>query len=153
MTQRRLFTSGLVLLAAALFAVRMWLVNGPGEVAGKQGPWADRRSERILELQANTEGWVHVGHGPLLIQAEGTISIGERQAVPDDNGRRYVDALVPELPGGMLVGKIGNDGRPFKIGRLSQIASKEAVFVAINDSDYSDNKGHYILRLSHELIR
>ena len=60
---------------------------------------------------------------------------------------------MPGLQFGMLIGKIGEDGEPFKIGSFykAETVNKE-LYVAINDSYYSDNRGKYVITKSHHNI-
>ena len=152
MTQRTIFIYGLIAVALVLFAIRIWLVNPPEPVAESQ-PVATRTlpegTDRALELRANEPGWKAVGRGPITIKAAGMVDIGGMQAAPDDQKRPGDDkALVPDLPYGMLVGKVGENGPAFRIGKLAQIAMKETVYLAINDADYSDNSGAYMITLT-----
>lgn len=65
-------------------------------------------------------------------------------AVPDDTKRKGDEkALAPRLPYGMLIGKIGENGQPFRIGVWNKISVKDTVYLAINDDDHSDNSGSY----------
>jgi hypothetical protein len=154
-TQRRIFVYGLVFLAFCLVAIRIWLVNSRDEdnLSGQAGDMD--RKDRSIQIQADHGDWVAIGRGPMLIRAEGTINLGGGHiAAPDDNRLPgNANALVPNLPLGVLVGKIGGSGEPFKIGRISQIAMTDVVYLAINDSDHSDNSGAYIIKISGDLIR
>ena len=153
MSQRELFVYGMILLAIVLFAARMWIINVPEAVVfSPQYVNSEQLPvdvERLIELSADRPGWVAVAKGPVRIKAEGTIDIGGRLTVPDDEKRPGdPNALVPHLPYGMLVGKVGEKGQAFKIGRFAQVAAKETVYLAINDSDYSDNSGIYKITLT-----
>lgn len=153
MTQRTIFINGLIVLAVFLFALRMWLVNStPDEPPARIDPPAG--VERSIRINADKREWIAIGRGPMLIRAEGSADLGGRIAVPDDNKQPGNSrSLVPGLPNGMLVGKIGENGEPFRIGRISQIAMNETVYLAINDDEHSDNNGFYTVRLSRDLIR
>jgi hypothetical protein len=131
----------------------MWLVNAP--VPDPAMDLANgSAADRTIVMRADQSGWVPIGRGPVLIRADGTIKIGEHNAVPDDDARPGDgNALVPTLPYGMLVGKIGESGPAFKVGRVCQIASKDNVYLAINDSDHSDNSGAYTVRMSSDIFR
>jgi hypothetical protein len=153
MTQRTIFLFGLLVLAFFLFAMRVLLVNAPepadnavNDLASKELPPGN---ERTVELRADQAGWKAVGRGPLRISADGKVDLGDIQTEPDDV-RKPGDAntLVSSLPYGMLVGKIGVNGEPFRVGRRAQVALKETVYLAINDSDYSDNQGSYVITLT-----
>jgi hypothetical protein len=152
MSQRTIFIYGLIVLAVFLFAVRMWLVNSVDEPENLAASVQQDGLERLMHIRADRREWISVGRGPLMIRAEGSIDIGGRTAMPDDDKLAGDSAaLAPELPYGALVGKVGSTGRPFKVGRLSQVAMKEEIFLAINDADYSDNIGSYTVRLSSDL--
>jgi hypothetical protein len=151
--QRTIFLYGLVVLAIALFVVKMFLVNGPEPEPPRSQPEYEKPladdAVRVIEVKADEPGWKPVGRGPIRITAEGQIDIGGLMTAPDDKQRAGDEkALVPQLPYGRLVAKIGEDGAPFSIGKRGQVAKKEIVFVAINDSDYSDNTGSYTVTVA-----
>jgi hypothetical protein len=158
MTQRNLFINGLILLAVLLFGLRMWLVNPPDTIGDgievRQTKDETDGTERIIHFAADQAGWRPIAKGPIVIRSSGTIDIGGQRTVPDDEARPGDEkALVPTLPYGMLVGKIGEKGQPFKIGKIAQVAIKDTVYIAINDSDYSDNSGTYTVKVTHDYIR
>jgi hypothetical protein len=155
MTQRDIFIYGLVALAVLLFAVRMWLVNDP---QAEQTPAAVVRSlpaeslsegdQRTIELPANDPNWKPIGRGPLIVTATGKVDLGDVRTVPDDENKPGdAKALVPTLPYGMLVGRIGENGKPFRIGARAQIAQRGVLYLNVNDADYSDNSGSYTVTL------
>jgi hypothetical protein len=155
MTQRDLFIYGLVILAVVLFAVRMWLVNHPGAdevqppiVQALPAENLDEGDERTIQLPANDAAWKPIGRGPLIITATGKVDLGGIQTTPNDE-KRPGDAktLVPSLPYGMLVGRIGENGKPFRIGARAQVAQRDVLYLNINDSDYADNSGSYTVTL------
>ena len=149
--QRNIFIYGLVVLAVLLFAVRMWVVNLPEPMTSSNvrvHPLAID-AQRLTEIRGNEPGWKAIGRGPITIEARGTIDIGGMETSPDDEKRPGDEkALVPTLPYGMLVGKIGENGTPFRIGKRAQVAMKENVYIAINDADHSDNSGSYTIKLT-----
>jgi hypothetical protein len=143
----------LVALAAVLFVVRLWVVNVQPE---DEKPAAVVRTlpaddladgqESTIQIPANDPNWKPVGRGPLMIKAAGKVDIGGLQTAPDDEKKHGDDkALVPALPYGMLVGRIGENGKPFRIGRIAQVAQHDVLYLNINDSDYSDNSGAYTI--------
>jgi hypothetical protein len=155
MTQRDIFIYGLVALALLLFAVRLWLVNDP---QAEQAPPVivqslpadnlDDGDERTIQLPANDAAWKPVGRGPLIIIATGKVDLGGVQTTPDDTKRPGDDkALVPSLPYGTLVGRIGENGKPFKIGIRAQVAQRDVLYLNVNDADYTDNSGAYTVTL------
>ncbi len=151
MTQRSIFINGFIILVVGLFLVRMWLVNQP-QVEDKPisateslpAQNLDEGDERTLEISAAESGWKPIGRGPLIITATGKLSLGGQQTVPNDDKHPGDEkALVPALPYGTLLGRIGENGKPFKIGVKAQIGQQQTIYLAINDSNYSDNSGTY----------
>ena len=148
--QRTIFLYGLVIAAVGLFAEQMLLVNAAEPDPPKPQPEyekpLDQDAERVIAINANGPGWKPVGRGPMRITADGTIDIGGLKTMPGDKKRPGDDkALAPKLYYGALICKIGENGQPFFIGNHGQVASKDVVYLAINDSDYSDNSGSYIV--------
>jgi hypothetical protein len=152
---RTIFIYGLLVLFVLLIVVRMWLVNGP-----ETGPTSDipvnvaptplkADEDRVIELQA-TESWRLVGKGPMRFRAAGTVDLGGGlRTVPNDKQRPGdVNVIAPDLPYGTLLAKIGETGKPFKIGIIGQIAANDVIYLAINDSDRSDNSGFYTITLT-----
>jgi hypothetical protein len=154
MTQKNIFVTGLVVLCVLLFVLRMWLVNTP-EPKSENSVSPDSLSRtpsvegNTIELPANQGGWRPVGKGPMDIRAAGKIDLGGgRTAVPDDTTRKGDEkAMAPKLPYGMLIGKIGEAGEPFRIGVWNKISMNAVVYLAINDDDHSDNSGYYTVTI------
>lgn len=155
MTQRDFFIYGLVALAVVLSVVRLWLVNHPG-AAEEQAPIVQtlpadnlgEGDERTIQLPANDAAWKPVGRGPLIITATGKVDLGGIQTAPNDEKKPGdAKALVPSLPYGILVGRIGENGKPFRVGARAQVAQRDVIYLNINDSDYSDNSGAYTVTL------
>jgi hypothetical protein len=155
MTQRDIFIYGLCALALLLFAVRLWLVNDskaeqepPVIVQSLPAENLDDGDDRTIQLPANDAAWKPVGRGPLIITATGRIDLGGMRTTPDDKKRPGDDkALVPSLPYGTLVGRIGENGKPFKIGIRAQVAQRDVLYLNVNDADYTDNSGTYTVTL------
>jgi hypothetical protein len=152
---RTIFIYGLFVLAVFLIVVRLWLVNGPDvnqtddrSLIFQPTP-LDVDEKRVIELQA-TESWRLVGKGPMRILATGTVELGSgRTTTPNDTKRAGdANATAPDLPYGTLLAKIGENGKPFKIGISGQIAAKAVIYLTINDSDRSDNSGFYTITLT-----
>lgn len=151
--QKTIFIYGIVLLAIGLFVVKMWLVNGPEPIQLKTQPVYEKAleqdAERMIEMRADEPGWKPVGRGPMRISSDGKIDIGQFETTPDDKQRPGDEkALAPKLHYGNLVCKIGENGQPFYVGRRAQVASRDIVYLAINDSDYSDNSGSYVVTIT-----
>lgn len=105
-------------------------------------------SGKTLVLQANESGWKSIGSGKITIHVSGTIDFGGQQATPDTSMiMGDSTALVPGVPFGAVVGKIGENGKPFKVGSLYKFNTSENVYIAINDSTYSDNTGSYTITI------
>jgi hypothetical protein len=151
MTVKAIFGTGLLILAVFLIGVRMWIVNLPEDSAPEQPAppklYLDEGEQRVIEIYANQPGWTLVAHGPVKLESYGLIDVGGLESDPRGNVNRPGDAkaLVPRLPYGALVAKIGEKGEPFAIEWYTQVSMKEMVYVAINDADYSDNSGSYTL--------
>ena len=150
---RTIFLYGLVLLAFFLFAVRMWIVNGPetadeSQITKAQPTPLDTDEVRVIELNAS-EPWKLVGKGPLRITATGTVDLGRGlHTVPNDEKRKGDGSTsAPDLPYGTLIARVGENGKPFKIGIRGQIAAKDNIYLAVNDGDRSDNSGSYVVTL------
>lgn len=152
MSQRDLFIYGLIALAVLLFVVRLWLVNHPEADVQEQQPVVqalpvddlEEGDQRTIQLPADDPAWKPIGRGPLMITATGTVDLGGIRTVANDEKRPGDDkALVPSLPYGTLVGRIGENGKPFKLGVRAQVAQHDVFYLNINDSDYADNSGAY----------
>jgi hypothetical protein len=152
--QRTIFLYSVVAFVIILFILRMVVVNIPEQVSEGQPRTQLRQlpegNEQAIEIYANESKWMPVGRGPLTIAAAGTADLGNGLKTAPDDQKKPGDnkALVPDLPYGMLVGKVGENGAPFRIGKHAQIAMKETVFLAINDDDYSDNSGSYVITVT-----
>jgi hypothetical protein len=127
----------------------------------------------VLTLPARFSGWFSIGRGPLLLLMGGPypqiyIERGGRQSeTPNDNNRNIhwqhdSRAKAPSIKLGALLAKIGANGSPFApfregmelegyyrngeyVGSFiqSKFETTEEIFLAINDYDYSDNRGAF----------
>jgi hypothetical protein len=152
MTQGRLFLNGLIVLAAVLFVVRVYVVNRQKDtdIGESAVPVRDNFDPpvRTLELPASMAGWQEIGNGPVTLWATGTIDIGGQTATPGKSEKPGDEAaLAPALGYGILLARIGEDGKPFKAGSITKIAAKEKIYVAINDSSYDENQGFYVVTI------
>lgn len=139
-----------MVLAIGLAMVRMIIVNRVEETEISppvQKLYLAKGEKRNVDLFANRPGWISIGYGPIDMEAFGVIDIGGVESDPRGNVTVPGDAkaLVPRLPYGAVVAKIGENGEPFAVEFFSQVSMKEMVYVAINDSNYSDNTGEYTL--------
>jgi hypothetical protein len=114
----------------------------------------------MLRLPANYDKWFYLGKGPMtlkLIRPYSQIQIGG----PNNSRNPFGDTTFPDAqesesralaPGvllGAIVVKIGKDSKPFpafnermdptKVGL--QIRSTHEIYIAINDANFSDNRG------------
>jgi hypothetical protein len=106
-------------------------------------------TSRSFNLPVNQSGWQRVGSGKFSFSASGTIDYGGETANPDTSIRLGDDtAIAPGIPFGTIVGKIGGNGRPFKVGSIYKFNTEEDVYIAINDSNYTDNSGHYVITIT-----
>jgi len=151
MSVRTIFAIGLVVLAVLLVGVRVWIVNTPEEKPIEPPPppklYLGAGEQKMMEISAIEPGWTLVAHGPVTIESSGVINVGGLDSDPRGNVNRPGDAktIVPNLPYGALLAKVGEDGQPFAVEWYAQTSMKEMVYVAINDSDYSDNSGSYTI--------
>ncbi len=106
-----------------------------------------RNSDGSYRLEANSEGWMPIGEGSFTIDVKGSIDFGGVLANPDRSPiMGNEEALVPGVPFGVPVVKIGESGKPFMIGFSKRIDSgNQIAYIAVNDSYYGDNKGSYIV--------
>jgi hypothetical protein len=129
----------------------MWIVNTTDETTSEPPPqtklYLDDGEERRLDIKASEPGWKIVAHGPVALEAYNVIDIGGVESDPRGSASVPGDerALVPRLPYGALVAKIGERGEPFAVEWYTVISMKDIVYVAVNDSEYSDNSGSFTL--------
>jgi hypothetical protein len=103
---------------------------------------------KTIEIRANQPGWQSIGKGPLAINAVGRINYGGREAVPGKSETLAGEGSpAPGLPQGILLAKIGETGKPFKCGGVCKVTANDNIYLAINDSDYSDNSGVYTVTI------
>lgn len=59
-------------------------------------------------------------------------------------------APLPTVNAGALIGRIGNDGRPFGIGDQASVPMPDAgmLYLAVNDDERGDNAGEFIVVVS-----
>ena len=154
MSVRTIFGIGLAVLALFLVGVRMLIVNTPEEKPVEAPPppklYLDAGEQKMMEINATEPGWTLVAHGPVTIESSGLINVGGLDSDPRGNVNRPGNAntIVPNLPYGALLAKVGENGQPFAVEWYAQIAMKEMVYVAINDSDYTDNSGSYTITVT-----
>jgi len=127
--------------------------NGPTATAvGTSG--ATNAGSRTITVNANT-AWTDTGvtvntGDRVAFQASGEILFGRsagQTSTPDGNaaGRSgsYPD---PSVPVGALIGRIGNNGKPFAIGSQTQplpMPASGRLFLGVNDNELGDNSGAF----------
>ena len=113
-------------------------------------PTPTRTPDRVISLLATRSGWQPIGSGNFTVEVSGRIDFGNVAATPE--GSSYPppdsDQLAPGLPFGAVIAKIGN-GRPFVVGYRYNFNTQEQVYLAINDSDYSDNSGSFTVQITY----
>ena|SRR5438105_3646692 len=126
--------------------------NGPTATAvGTSGANAQGRTITVDARQAWTDTGITVNTGDQVsFQASGEIQFGRsagQSATPDGNtaGRsgNYPD---PTVPVGALIGRVGNNGKPFAIGMQTQplpMPASGRLFLGVNDNELGDNSGAF----------
>lgn len=117
------------------------------EIAAK----SENGTPGTFKLLADQAGWQPLGKGPLAITAVGTIDLGGSTATADGTKIPADSAApAPGLPLGVLVAKIGENGKPFNCKSKCKIAAMDQIFITINDSTYDDNQGFYVITVLKE---
>jgi hypothetical protein len=65
------------------------------------------------------------------------------------SGRLSDKAIIPTIPVGALIGRVGN-GQPFSIGETTEAFRMPAngrLFLGVNDDHSADNSGNYVVRV------
>jgi hypothetical protein len=115
-------------------------VNGRVRVSARQ-PWADTgiTVRQGQDVRFQTVGQVQLSADP----ADVATSAGRSE-------RAAMNAPMPSVPAGALIGRLGPTGQPFAIGNLTTVAMPGTgrLYLAVNDDDLSDNAGGYEVTLS-----
>lgn len=115
----------------------------------------------LLKIPATFNGWFSLGRGPMRVRLPGgtysqiIIDGSNSPRTPQGGASAPSDALAPGLKLGAIIIRIGNNGKPFEAfggGTINlldgiQIDSSEEIFIAINDSNFGDNKGEHVVRI------
>lgn len=109
-----------------------------------------------VTLPANA-AWINTGvkietYDHVTITASGTVNTERGYAVSynDPNGQRIIcnfsNCLMRGVGFGTLIGRIGN-GEPFRVGSHLEMAATSSgdLYLAVNDSDFSDNSGAFTI--------
>lgn len=139
-------------------------IPGGNKRASVKSPYWDGEE---LKIPANYGGWFSLGRGPMRVRLPRGRSYSQIMIDGTNNPRTptgdavYVGAqktapgnsLAPGLKLGAILIKIGNNGKPFEAfggGTINvldgtQIDSSEEIFIAINDSNFADNRGEHVV--------
>jgi hypothetical protein len=124
---------------------------------GTSGRVASREQVVMVNsLTRWTDTGINLREGDMLdVQAEGTVTLSggaDDIANPGgaQSGRRAVNAPLPDMPAGGLIGRIG-DSAPFYIGSretLDRVSSSGRLYLGVNDDHLPDNRGQFRVTLS-----
>jgi hypothetical protein len=110
---------------------------------------------RVSARESWVDSGVTVRQGQnLQFQAVGQVQLSADKAdVATSTGRAEraaMNAPMPSVPAGALIGRIGPTGQPFAIGNLTTVAMPGTgrLYLAVNDDELSDNAGGYEVILS-----
>jgi hypothetical protein len=128
--------------------------NGPVGAANAVGTTGSLANGRTIQVIANkqwTDTGIDVNAGDRVVfQGSGEITIGRspgQTASVDGNGSfRSAQYPDPNAPGGALIGKVGNNGKPFGIGSQSQplpMPASGRLYLGVNDNEIGDNSGAF----------
>lgn len=123
--------------------------------------WGKDNKGTLLRIPANYGEWFYLGTGPLIIKPDyNNIYIdGTGSTRGIEGGGSNPQALAPDAQLGALIAKIGKHGPPFQIFKprdtITQldgykVKSSDEVYIAINDSNFRDNRGMHIVYLRGE---
>lgn len=130
-------------------------VPDPNRVAPASLPkWEKKRSENILAMPANYPEWFYVGTGPMRIKkfCQPCTDVwidGTGNARSAEGAGSNSQALAPNALLGSVIAKIGKTGSPFQLfppRSMSNydgynITASDEIYLAINDSVFTDNRG------------
>lgn len=126
--------------------------NGPaGSAVGTSGTLANSRTISVPANRGWTDTGIDVNAGDRVVfQASGEVTFGRspgQTASPDGNASaRSAQYPDPTLPAGALIGKVGNNGKPFGIGSQTQplpMPASGRLFIGVNDNELGDNSGAF----------
>jgi len=118
-----------------------------------------RRGKRLakITLKGNTK-WLNTGinirdNQSILFSVSGAIHINKRKQVFQDGELEVKwnkNKTLPVQSTGAVIAKIGKDGKPFYIGSNKtpiRCNSKGKLFIGINDFNFDDNSGNFIVKI------
>ena len=123
---------------------------------------------RKLVIPATYGKWFYIGRGPLKISRGDLFTYINLDGTPKKanaggyNWGTNTDALAPNIALGSIIGKIGENGQPFQVLPILMYQTfptkdytvdiSDKVYIAINDSDYTDNRGQHVVFVSGESL-
>ena len=126
-----------------------------GTADDRGGPTAINGRVRVSAREAWVDSGVNVRQGQnLRVQSTGQVQLSADSAdMASPAGRAErpgVDAPMPSVPAGALIGRIGPAGEPFAIGNLTSVVMPGTgrLYLAINDDELADNAGGYEVLLA-----
>ena len=135
--------------ARAVFANERERGPVPTAAAGTSGQLAGT-TINVVANRPWTDTGITVNQGDrVMFQASGQINYGQtpgQTATPDGGADRRPNYPDPTVPVGALIGKIGNNGKPFGIGTQSQalvMPGSGRLFLGVNDNELADNAGSF----------
>jgi hypothetical protein len=120
----------------------------PNNSSPSANPASTKIPDRTINYPATRTGWYLIGSGKFRLKVNGEINIGGNVILTPEGWSKLGDhtAFVRGLPFGGVIAKIGN-GTPFLVGYEANFDTQEKVYIAINDSTYSDNTGSFTVRI------
>jgi hypothetical protein len=129
------------------------------EMESRYKKW--RRGKRIKKVTLNADQkWVDTGiklkfGQEILFSATGCIYIDKDTQVYQ-NGELTLNQnnkkSIPNQPTGAIIAKVGDKGVPFYVGNDKapfQITREGSLFIGVNDFDFSDNSGKFIVKIHY----
>lgn len=131
----------------------------PAPTAGDANVPSDAPGSARSVVVASNVPWTNTGFNVrrgqrLRIEPSGEIRLshnGDDVARPHGalSGRQNDRAIIPTIPVGALIGRIGN-GQPFSIGDSKQVwdmPDSGRLFLGVNDDHHADNSGNFVVRV------
>ena len=138
--------SGWWVLATLIALVGWW--SRPGEAKRGQVDYRALNALRIYAYRDWQSTGVRIGQGDLVsLEAEGVWLYTPEEYHGPEGHRIYVAPSFYPLPGargGALIGRIGEEGQPFYVGKRTRWYATEAgtLYLRIDDDILSDNEGY-----------
>jgi hypothetical protein len=145
-------------------------IPDPTRITEKKEPyWGEQWGNgKILTIPASYKGWFYVGKGPIIIKPRNPYSfimidgtdkkfpVYSSEYGPKNQATTDPKAIAPNLDLGAVIAKVGRNGSPVHLfisapGRTMQpfeTDTDDEVYVAINDSNFEDNRGEHVIIVS-----